>query len=241
MKPFLTHVLRHLIIFTLLILGTITLIFILGMFNTLHPDAYIDGIMSIVYVYGLIIVVLVLYHFINRYLNIDIQNRFKRFVLWQKTISVFAEVAFLFTLITVINSIMMVTGIDTPKRGVFAYEHLLIRLLIVIFAVVIWNHKAILIAIRSLFKRNSIPKADKQPFIYKLSDSYNKPIQATFNLFTIFTVALCLIIVLFQNMIMPEGGWSLYLWLIILYGILLLIGLVRFYAMSRQVSKKDID
>lgn len=37
----------------------------------------------------------------------------------------------MFTVITVVNSVMMITGWDTPKTGTFAYTHLLSRLAIV--------------------------------------------------------------------------------------------------------------
>ena len=39
-----------------------------------------------------------------------------------------AGVSDAFLIITVVNSFMMVTGLDTPKEGRFAYVHLLIRL-----------------------------------------------------------------------------------------------------------------
>ncbi|NEZ64758.1 hypothetical protein D0962_18525 [Leptolyngbyaceae cyanobacterium CCMR0082] len=39
-----------------------------------------------------------------------------------------AGVSDAFLIVTVINSVMMVTGLDTPKEGRFAYVHLLLRL-----------------------------------------------------------------------------------------------------------------
>ena len=39
-----------------------------------------------------------------------------------------AGVADAFLVVTVVNSFMMVTGLDTPKEGQFAYIHLLLRL-----------------------------------------------------------------------------------------------------------------
>lgn len=46
-----------------------------------------------------------------------------------------AWVSLCFSLITVVNSLMMITGLDTPKQGVFAYVHILSRLVIIIIMV----------------------------------------------------------------------------------------------------------
>jgi hypothetical protein len=46
---------------------------------------------------------------------------------WAKS-TFFGDVALLFTIVTVGNSLMMLTGLDEPKNDTFAYVHLLGRL-----------------------------------------------------------------------------------------------------------------
>lgn len=47
---------------------------------------------------------------------------------WCDASSFLGDVAWLFTIVTVGNSVMMLTGLDEPKTGSFAYVHLLGRL-----------------------------------------------------------------------------------------------------------------
>lgn len=49
------------------------------------------------------------------------------------------DVAWAFTVVTVANSAMMLTGWDTPKSGTFAYVHLLSRLAIVTAIVALFH------------------------------------------------------------------------------------------------------
>lgn len=49
-----------------------------------------------------------------------------------------------FTLITLVNSLMMVTDYDTPKTGTFAYVHMLTRLLIISVVVAVWKWEGLL-------------------------------------------------------------------------------------------------
>lgn len=52
-------------------------------------------------------------------------NTLKRFFAEKNAV---AGISDAFSVVTVINSFMMVTGLDTPKEGRFAYVHLLMRL-----------------------------------------------------------------------------------------------------------------
>ncbi len=227
------QLLRHGIIFSTLVIGMVTIIFIMGQFNTLHPDAYHDGIMSIVYVHAVIIVLLSLYAVLNRYIKFN--SFFKRFITWQQSLGVFKSIALLFTLITVINSIMMVTGIDTPKTGPFAYGHLLVRLVIVVIASLAWQYQD---SIR-LFKQLTKQKHEHNKlYLFKTYKDYifAHPIEASSFLFTVFTTAFCLIALSIQNIITIRGGERLYTTLIIIYGGLLTLSLIRVYHMKRTVK-----
>ena len=48
----------------------------------------------------------------------------------EKIDSLIIWISFCFSLLTVLNSIMMIFGLDTPKQGVFAYVQILIQTLI---------------------------------------------------------------------------------------------------------------
>jgi hypothetical protein len=54
---------------------------------------------------------------------------------WWDQGSLLGEVALLFAIVTVGNSVMMVTGLDEPKSGSFAYVHLLGRFGIIVAVV----------------------------------------------------------------------------------------------------------
>lgn len=58
---------------------------------------------------------------------------------WWEQGSYLEDVAWGFTVVTVGNSAMMITGWDTPKSGTFAYVHLLSRLAIVAAVVALFH------------------------------------------------------------------------------------------------------
>lgn len=51
---------------------------------------------------------------------------------WFNQGSIIEEIVEVFSLVTIINSFMMLVGWDQPKTGVFAYIHLLTRLAIIL-------------------------------------------------------------------------------------------------------------
>lgn len=58
---------------------------------------------------------------------------------WWEDGSYLEDVAWGFTVVTVVNSAMMIAGWDTPKTGTFAYVHLLSRLAIVAAVVTLFH------------------------------------------------------------------------------------------------------
>ena len=81
---------------------------------------------------------------------------------------IFTEICEAFTVVTVINSYMMVAGMDQPKIGRFAYIHLLIRLMIISVIIALWEDESIFQSIKKHALRikdiNGIPEIKK---IYK--------------------------------------------------------------------------
>jgi hypothetical protein len=57
-----------------------------------------------------------------------VSNPVARVRAWWDASTYLGDVALLFTIVTVGNSAMMLTGLDEPKVGTFAYVHLLGRL-----------------------------------------------------------------------------------------------------------------
>ena len=74
---------------------------------------------------------------------------FKRFLTEKNAI---AGVSDTFSVITIINSFMMVTGLDTPKEGRFAYIHLLIRLGIITGIWVIFDFSYTIASTKAFFQ-----------------------------------------------------------------------------------------
>ncbi len=239
MKPFIRFTLTHLTIFSLLVIGMLAVTFVIGMFSTLHPDAYVDGVMSIVYVYVIVLFVHLFLLLIKRTTRFDAFTLPKRWFEWYKKSGVFVNIALFFTAITFINNIMMLTGIDVPKEGTFAYTHLLVRTLIVTLAVVISMHRDVIETFKSIKAHLEAP-ADQRRLQRRekrnalLQTLRTRPLEASASLFTFITVSGCLIMVLTSPWSSPKGGAPLYLSLTILYGVLLVITLLSAFLSRRQ-------
>jgi len=222
MNIFFKTVCKHAIIFTSLVLGILTIVFVGSLFNTPHPDAYIDGVMSIVYVYVIVIFVHVLYFLLKRYTSLNTQA----IVEWYMNGSIIVHIALGFAAITIVNNFMMISGYDTPKTGTFAYTHLLIRLLIVSLA-------TSLTMIKPISKRinNMIHKTYNEPLnIKNLMNAITiNPLVHSFVLFTYITALGCVFMILFSPIIQPEAGYNLYASLLFIYSIILIYTLIHFY------------
>lgn len=236
MATFLKHLKIHLIIFSTLILGVVLFVFVMSQFSTPHPDAYRDGIMSIVFVYAIIAIVLVLYYSIKPLIGETPLQRLKAASYWQKSIGIYGNIALLFAMITFVNSIMMVTGIDTPKTGTFAYGHLLIRLGIVTLAVLLYMYKEVIAFFKQLFHNDGSRLINLKA---TLSNLTNRPFDAVLKIFTTISITGCLIVVVFQSFITVEGGAQLYWALIIMFVVLSLIGLIRFIAIKTKLQTNE--
>ena len=63
-----------------------------------------------------------------------------------------AGVSDAFSVVTVVNSFMMLTGLDTPKEGRFAYVHLLIRLGIITGIWVVFDFSYTIASTKAFFR-----------------------------------------------------------------------------------------
>ena len=219
MKGFAKVALKHSIVFSVLVVGMFLILFIMSLFTTLHEDAYIDGFMSIVYVYAIIIVVLVAFYPVQRFTNFSFMALPRKLVEWNRESGILIHIAMLFTAITVVNSAMMLVGLDTPKTGTFAYSHLLVRTLIVSIAGLAWMYKTVFEKVTRFIKEKNLQglldlKAVKKTMV-------TRPLSASAALFTLTVVLGCAVVVIFQRFIDVEGGSRLYAALLILYGLLM--------------------
>ncbi len=73
--------------------------------------------------------------------------------------SIITEIALIFTVVTLVNSMIMVVGWDEPKLGTHAYLHLLGRLGIVSLIVVVWEYDIILSYLRLTLSKQSVTSA----------------------------------------------------------------------------------
>lgn len=197
-------------------------LYIIGHFISLHPNAYRDLIRSILLGYGIYILVYSLYTVI--YKRISLVRVRRRFSIWWENETPIEAICGSFTIITAINSIMMLMGYDTPKQGVFAYIHMMSRLFIISCIILIWMWKDV------------IQRAKKFTFKNNIRNFYQEVHKHIFasvsKLFTIITTAYCILMIVFYRIIDPGGGMVFYQ---ILLGILVIITI---YLLVVRISRK---
>ncbi len=178
-------------------------LFIIGHYYPLHPDAYRDITFSIVLVYAVGILLYVIYLLIGKWLS------WEKPAVWWKSQKPFQLICAIFAAVTVVNSLMMLTGYDIPKQGTFAYIHMMIRLLIisVIIAVFMW---------RDITKQ--LRQINRSAIIHVfLPNIQSSLVSAAFTFFTFITLLYCLVVILFSRMSEPTGGVLFYQFLVGLF------------------------
>lgn len=75
---------------------------------------------------------------------VDMLKKVNRWFNQGSIIEEIEEIVEVFSLVTIINSFMMLVGWDQPKTGVFAYIHLLTRLAIISVIIGLWRYKEII-------------------------------------------------------------------------------------------------
>ena len=169
--------------------------------SKLHPDAYIDLIRSIVVVYVFVLLSAMLFVLISQ--KTSFGSKVKTLCSKKELKNPIVQVSVVFTNITLINNMMMITNIDTPKEGLFAYVHMMIRVAIITTIVLItmnkevvqWTKKVSFLNIGIVFT-NFVEK-------HKLL--------AISVMFTLFSIGYCIIIVLFSRLLQPKGGIGFYI------------------------------
>lgn len=146
-----------------------------------------------------------------------------------------ANVAGAFTVVTVVNSVMMLVGWDTPKVGTFAHVHLLSRLGIVAVVVALFHLDDLAAAVRAWRRRG---RRARRGVVgtgrHRLRSLGHRPIGAAFGAFTVATSVSCLVAVAWSPWQAPTGGRELYRNLLVLAAVLALLAL----AASRTIRRR---
>lgn len=155
---------------------------------------------------------------------------------WFDDSSIVEEIAQIFLIITVINSLMMVVGWDEPKEGSFAYVHLLGRLAIITIIVMIWEYEDILAFLKAWFHRGRREKGI-EVWLYRMRlDS----VSLVSVLFTVLVIILSIGSLLFQGLLEIEGGVRLYRNLLVLF-VALMVGCFIFSRVSAFAKRENTD
>ncbi|WP_143058694.1 hypothetical protein [Alkalibacterium putridalgicola] len=97
---------------------------------------------------------------------------------------------------------MMLSGIDTPKQGVFAYVHMMTRLGIVTFIVML------------LMWQDVVKRTRRSSFDFSISKvlqvAPKKIVTSVSIVFTVLTTVYCLVMIAFQEVLNPVGGAFFY-------------------------------
>jgi len=130
------------------------------------------------------------------------------------------QICELFTLVTVINSYMIVYINDEPKIGKFAYIHLLMRLLILSVIIMIWEEKLIFSEIKSIIlsTKNISALSQKEIRTMAYKKIVNYKITTISVLFTSITISICVGRIVGANE--PRGGTIFYFNLLLIFGII---------------------
>ncbi|TVQ26833.1 MAG: hypothetical protein EA383_04345 [Spirochaetaceae bacterium] len=220
MRHFLKILVRHTVIFTSLLLFVTVIVYVMSHFVELHPDAYRDGLLSIVYVYPFVLLANGVYALFVW------QRRGKRsasqesFLSWYRARGAFANVAIVFTLITLVNSVMMLAGLDAPKEGLLTYQHMLVRLAIVTAAIAVSMINDVMRQLKAFSTSFRFDAAARRE---ALNAILHRPVEASAKSFTVLTFLICCGAIIVSPWRGIAGGAPFYSALLILYGVLLVV------------------
>ncbi|TVP92058.1 hypothetical protein [Alkalibacterium sp.] len=184
---------------------------------TLHPNAYRDIIRSIVMVYIFFFVASVTGAFLFNFLTVGNDRKRKKYNVKEyfNRVTPYETIGISFTLVTIVNSIMMLTGLDEPKEGVFAYVHLMTRLGIITLIVILISLKEIKeglekFSLKSVSPINVLCAPRKNAFI------------GVSKAFTTVSFLYCVTFIVFQVILPASGGRSFYISLLIIWALILI-------------------
>lgn len=145
---------------------------------------------------------------------------------WWDESPLLGDVAAVFAVVTVGNSVMMVTGLDEPKTGSFAYVHLLSRLGIITLIVGVfhlgdlgdrfgaWRHRV---------RPAGQPDATRSVLDAVLAFFLDRWLEGTARVFTVVVATVCVVVLALSGVRPPAGSVELYRNLVLLAVVLVLV------------------
>lgn len=161
---------------------------------------------------------------------------------WFNQGSIIEEIVEVFSLVTIINSFMMLVGWDQPKTGVFAYIHLLTRLAIISVIIGLWRYKEIIKKLkRCMDQEKNICQFKKGKQIVKVwwDGIPTNKISSIALFFTAITISICLLRIMLHWVIEPLGGIMLYRNLLFLF--VIVCALVTLFSLYKERIKKKLS
>lgn len=217
-EDFVKLVIKH-----FLIMSRVTLLAALGLYIAslnpaiiLHPNAYRDIIRSIIFVYIFFFCVTVAGRaFISKMAGTQkVKWNASNIKAYFTEVTPYEMVGITFTLITLVNSIMMLTGLDEPKQGVFAYVHLMTRLGIISLIISLIYAKEIMLKMKQF-------KPHKVSLSGVLYAPQKNTLVSVSKIFTNTVIIYSLTVITLQNVLDVSGGSRFYLFLLIIWGVVL--------------------
>lgn len=164
---------------------------------------------------------------------------------WWDASTFLGDVALVFAIVTVGNSIMMLTGLDEPKTGAFAYVHLLGRFGIIVVLVGLfyldearerfsrWWHQ-----IRRQPRREGARHTEGTVLEGALRSVIRGGIDGTARVFTALVVGTCVVALALSPIRPPDGGSGLYRNLVLLAVVLLPVMIVASRRWKRRAAAR---
>jgi hypothetical protein len=160
---------------------------------------------------------------------------------WWDASTFVGDVALLFFVVTVGNSVMMLTGLDEPKTGSFAYVHLLGRLGIITVVVALFHADELAERGRPWLGRVTQPdRANRPPRSRRtavdgvVASVLRGGVEGSARVFTAVVTVICLLTVAFAQVRPPAGGSGLYRNLVVFAAVLLPVMLVASRSWRRR-------
>lgn len=164
---------------------------------------------------------------------------------WWDASTYLGDVARLFTVITVGNSVMMLTGLDEPKAGSFAHVHLLGRLGIIASLVGVFylgEARERLTRWRDPTRHPGHPdhirRSSRAVYDAALGFFLDSWLDGTARAFTVIVAAVCVVVLALAALRPPAGGVGLYRNLVLLVVILLPVMLAATRWARRQTRAR---
>lgn len=143
---------------------------------------------------------------------------------WWDSSTFLGDVALVFTAVTVVNSVMMLTGWDEPKTGTFAYVHLLGRLGIITVVVGLFYLEEFRDGL-ARWRRAARPHPHggrRTAIDAVLEFATRAPVASMARVFTAVVAVTCVVTLALADVQHPTGGPGLYRNLVVLAALLLL-------------------